>query len=131
MALLVEVSVLYAALARVETEKKLSLIRAWEESEKAKANTISRSFDVALPASENFVNVLLSVSPSAYQENLEKKKTEYAEKMKNKMALVHKAAEEKRAAVEAKKGEELLKAEEMAAKYHATGQVPKKSVGCF
>ncbi|KAK1261432.1 hypothetical protein QJS04_geneDACA008803 [Acorus gramineus] len=32
--------------------------------------------------------------------------------MKNKIALIHKEAEEKRAMVEAKRGEELLKAEE-------------------
>ena len=65
------------------------------------------------------------------QEQLEKKKAEYAEKMKNKAALIHKEAEEKRAMVEAKRGEELLKAEETAAKYRATGNSPKKAMGCF
>lgn len=65
------------------------------------------------------------------QEQLEKKKAEYAEKMRNKAAMIHKEAEEKRAMVEAKKGEELLKAEEMAAKYRATGHSPKKVMGCF
>lgn len=65
------------------------------------------------------------------QEQLEKKKAEYAEQMKNKAALVHKEAEEKRAMIEAKRGEELLKAEEMAAKHRATGHVPKKVLGCF
>lgn len=65
------------------------------------------------------------------QEDLEKKKAEYAEKMKNKVALVHKGAEEKRAMVEARRGEDLLKAEEMAAKHRATGYVPKSMLGCF
>lgn len=65
------------------------------------------------------------------QEQLEKKKAEYAEKMKNKIALVHKQAEEKRALVEAKRGEEILNAEETAAKYRATGTTPKKAFGCF
>lgn len=51
--------------------------------------------------------------------------------MKNKVASIHKQAEEKRAIVEAIKGEELLKAEEMAAKYRATGTTPKKLFGCF
>nr|KYP49411.1 Remorin [Cajanus cajan] len=51
--------------------------------------------------------------------------------MKNKIALVHKQAEEKRAMVEAKRGEEILKAEETAAKYRATGTTPKKAFGCF
>lgn len=62
---------------------------------------------------------------------MEKKKAAYAETMKNKIALVHKEAEEKRAMVDAIRGEELLKAEEMAAKYRATGQTPKKLLGCF
>lgn len=65
------------------------------------------------------------------QEALELKKAEYAEKMKNKIAMIHKAATEKRAIVEAKRGEEVLKAEESAAKYRATGLYPKKVFGCF
>lgn len=65
------------------------------------------------------------------QEKLENKKAEYAEKMKNKIAMIHKAAEEKRAMVEAKRGEELLKAEESAAKCRATGQTPKEGCSCF
>ena len=62
---------------------------------------------------------------------MEKKKAEYAEKMKNKAAIIHKQAEEKKAMVEAKRGEEVLKAEEMSAKYRATGHTPKKLMGCF
>lgn len=65
------------------------------------------------------------------QENLEKKKAEYIEKTKNKFALVHKAAEEKRAMVEARRGEDLLKAEEIAAKHRATGTAPKKLLSFF
>lgn len=66
-----------------------------------------------------------------FQENLERKKAEYVEKMKNKIAIIHKEAEEKRAMIEARRGEDLLKAEEMAAKYRATGSAPKKLLGCF
>ena len=51
--------------------------------------------------------------------------------MRNKIALVHKEAEEKRATVEAKRGEEMLKAEELAARFRATGTTPKKAFGCF
>lgn len=53
------------------------------------------------------------------------------EKMKNKVALIHKAAEEKRAMIAAKRGEDLLKAEEMAAKYRVRGSPPKKILGIF
>lgn len=66
-----------------------------------------------------------------WQEHLEKKKAEHAEKLKNKIALIHKSAEEQRAAIEAKRGEDNLKAEELAAKYRATGSAPKKLLGCF
>ncbi|KAL5552625.1 hypothetical protein UlMin_040026 [Ulmus minor] len=65
------------------------------------------------------------------EEKLERKKTEYVEKMKNKIALIHKDVEEKRTVIEAKKDENVLKAEEMAAKYHVTGTAPKKLLGCF
>lgn len=60
------------------------------------------------------------------QEKLEKKKAKHAKKMKNKIAMIHKEAEETRALVEAKRGEYLLKAEETAAKYRSTGHIPKK-----
>lgn len=46
--------------------------------------------------------------------------------MHNKVALIHKEAQEKKAMVEARRGEEMLKAEELAAKHRATGTVPKK-----
>ncbi|KAL5866167.1 hypothetical protein ACOSQ3_003681 [Xanthoceras sorbifolium] len=51
--------------------------------------------------------------------------------MKNKVASIHKDAEVKRAMVEAKRAEQVLKAEEMAAKYRATNTTPKKLLGCF
>lgn len=65
------------------------------------------------------------------KEKMQKKKGEYAEKIRNKVGLVHKQAEEKRAMVESKRGEELLKAEETAAKLRATKQAPPKSCGCL
>lgn len=64
------------------------------------------------------------------QERLEQKKAEYAEKLRNKEALIHKMAEEKKAMVEVKRGEEFLKTEDMANKYRATGQTPNKKLLC-
>lgn len=90
-------------------QKKISDVLAWENTKKAATEAQLRKIE----------------------EKLEKKKAEYGEKMKNKVAAIHKQAEEKRAMVEAKRGEELLKAEEMAAKYRATGVVPKATCGCF
>ncbi|KAG8653602.1 hypothetical protein MANES_05G036950v8 [Manihot esculenta] len=124
------------ALAEVEKEKKNSFIKAWEDSEKTKAENKAQkklsyvtswenSKKAALEAklrkieATNPLSLRININDSA-PEKLEKKKAEYAEKMKNKVASLHKQAEEKRAM-----------AEEMAAKYRATGQTPKKHLGCF
>ncbi|KAL2330329.1 hypothetical protein Fmac_017910 [Flemingia macrophylla] len=122
-------------LAEVEKEKKLSYVKAWEESERAKAENrqdfIAEKNLCVVAAWENGKKAVLEAELKKFEEQLEKKKAKYAEKMKNKMALVHKEAEEKRAVIEAKRREELLKAQEMAEKYRATGTTPKKTIGCF
>ncbi|XP_073125052.1 remorin-like [Henckelia pumila] len=120
-----------AVLARVATEKRISLIKAWEESEKSKAENKAQKKLSAIGAWENSKKASLDADLKKIEEQLEKKKAEYVEKTKNKIALLHKAAEEKRAIIEAKRGEDLLKAEEIAAKYRATGTSPKKLLGIF
>ncbi|XP_009371326.2 remorin [Pyrus x bretschneideri] len=120
-----------AVLAKVATEKRLSLIRAWEESEKSKAANKAQKKLSAIGSWENTRKAIVEAELKKIEEKLEKQKAEYVEQMKNKIALIHKAAEEKRAVVEAKCGEDLLKAEETAAKYRAKGKTPKKLLGCF
>ncbi|CAH1445572.1 unnamed protein product [Lactuca virosa] len=115
-----------AVLARVSTEKKDALIRAWEESEKSKAENKAQQKLSSIGAWENSKKADLEAELKKIEENLEKKKSKYIEKMKNQIALLHKKAEEKRAMTEAKRGEALLKAEEVAAKCRATGETPKK-----
>ncbi|KAF3960773.1 hypothetical protein ACB098_06G207700 [Castanea mollissima] len=119
------------ALADVEKEKRLSFVKAWEESEKSKAVNKAQKKLSAVTAWENSKKASIEAELRKIEEQLEKKKADYAEKMKNKAALIHKQAEEKRAMVEARRGEELLKAEETSAKYRATGTIPKKFLGCF
>ncbi|XVF51520.1 hypothetical protein PTKIN_Ptkin04bG0191500 [Pterospermum kingtungense] len=120
-----------SVLARVETEKKVALIRAWEENEKAKVDNKAHKKISAIGSWENTKKAGVEAQLKRIEEKLEKKKAEYAEKMKNKVAEIHKEAEEKRAVIEAKKGEEFLKIEETAAKFRATGYTPKKLLGCF
>ncbi|XP_076953882.1 remorin-like [Bidens hawaiensis] len=115
-----------AVLARVATEKKDALIKAWEESEKSKAENKAQQKLSSIGAWENSKKADLEAELKKIEEDLEKKKAKYIEKMKNKIALLHKTAEEKRAITEAKRGEEILKAEELSAKYRATGTTPKK-----
>ncbi|XP_078427450.1 remorin 1.4-like isoform X2 [Wolffia australiana] len=120
-----------AALARVETEKRISLAKAWEENEKTIIENRSHKELSAITSWENTKKAGVDAELKKYEEYLEKKKAEYAEKMKNKVAQIHKDAEEKRAAVEAKKGQALLHAEEQAAKFREKGFVPKKILVCF
>uniref|UniRef100_A0A5B7BUF1 Putative remorin n=1 Tax=Davidia involucrata TaxID=16924 RepID=A0A5B7BUF1_DAVIN len=119
------------ALAQVENEKRLSFIKAWEESEKSKVENKAQKKLSEVASWENSKKANVEAQLKKIEEQLEKKKADYAEKMKNKVALIHKQAQEKRAIVEAIRGEEILKAEEMSAKYRATGYVPKKLLGCF
>ncbi|KAL6911727.1 hypothetical protein ACP4OV_000532 [Aristida adscensionis] len=119
------------ALAKVETDKRNSLIKAWEENEKAKAENKAAKKISAILSWENTKKAVVEAQLKKKEEELEKKKAEYAEKMKNKKAIIHRKAEENRAMVMAQRGEEVLKAEEMAAKYRATGSAPKKFLGCF
>ncbi|CAN8318758.1 unnamed protein product [Cochlearia groenlandica] len=118
-------------LADLEKEKKTSYIKAWEESEKSKAENKAQKKISDVLAWENSKKAATEAQLRKIEEKLEKKKAQYGEKMKNKVAAIHKLAEEKRAMAEAKKGEDLLKAEEMAAKHRATGTIPKATCGCF
>ncbi|XP_020249457.1 remorin-like [Asparagus officinalis] len=120
-----------AILARVENEKRMSLIKAWEENEKAKAENKAIKNKSSTTAWENSKKASIEADLRKAEEKLEKKKAEYAEKKKNRLALLHKAAEDKRAMIEAKRGEDVLKAEETAAKFRATGLAPTKIFGCF
>uniref|UniRef100_A0A0V0HBQ3 Putative remorin-like n=1 Tax=Solanum chacoense TaxID=4108 RepID=A0A0V0HBQ3_SOLCH len=118
------------ALAQLNNNKKSAFVKAWEESEKSKVDNKAQKKLSKVAAWENKQKAHLDAKLKKLEVRLEQKKAEYAEKMKNKEALVHKEAEEKKATVEAKRGEQILKTEEMAAKYRATGQNPKKLLGC-
>ncbi|XP_021314382.1 remorin isoform X8 [Sorghum bicolor] len=65
------------------------------------------------------------------KEKLEKKKAEYAEKMRNQAAGIHKAAEEKRASVEATRREAILKYEDMAVYIHPYIHTPTTTYIAF
>ncbi|KAL5058493.1 hypothetical protein RYX36_030097 [Vicia faba] len=119
------------ALAELSKGKKLSYVKAWEDSEKTKADNKAEKHISSIASWEDSKKAALEAELKKIEEKLEKKKAHYGEVMKNKIAAIHKEAEEKRAVIEAKRGEEILKAEEMAAKYRATGTTPKKTIGCF
>ena len=81
---------------------------------------------------ENTKKAAVQAKLRTREEKLEKKKAEYAEKMRNRVAMIHKEAEEQRAAVEARRQEEMIKCQEMAAKHRSQGTTPKKKfLSCF
>ncbi|XP_078440404.1 remorin-like [Wolffia australiana] len=118
-------------LARVESEKKESLLKAWEENEKAKVENKAHKKLSGVSSWEKTEKAKVEAELTKLEESFEKKKAEYAEKKKNKVAAIHKAAEEKKALIEAQKGEALLKVDELSAKYRIKGFIPKKLLGCF
>ncbi|XP_009627101.1 remorin-like [Nicotiana tomentosiformis] len=119
-----------AALMKVESEKRLALIKAWEDNEKTKADNKAFKKLSAVGAWESSKKATIEFELKQIEEEFERKKAEYEEKMKNKMAVIHREAEEKRALIEANRGQDFLKVEETAAKFHVTG-IPKKFLGCF
>lgn len=66
------------------------------------------------------------------QRKMDSKKMEKAEKLRIKKVAVHASAQEKKAKIQTRCAQEILDAEEEAARFQATGQVPKKSsFSCF
>lgn len=118
------------ALAKLNHDKTHSHIRAWEENEKAISVNKFNKVISKINAWENSKKATAEAKLRKKEEALEKQRAAYVERMKNEIAAVHRTAEEKRAVAEAKKGEELVKAEELAAKYRASGQAPKRFL-CF
>ncbi|KAK7318268.1 hypothetical protein RJT34_02967 [Clitoria ternatea] len=120
-----------AVLARVESEKRLALIKAWEESEKTKAENRAYKGHSEVGLWEDRKKTSVEANLKRIEEKLEIKRAECVEKMQNKIAEIHRSAEEKRAIIEAQKGEEFLKIEEKAAKLRTRGYSPRKFLPCF
>ncbi|XP_044953407.1 remorin 1.4-like isoform X1 [Hordeum vulgare subsp. vulgare] len=121
-----------AVLAKVEMERKLSMVKAWEENQKSKADNRAEHKMSSILSWENTKKAAVEAKLRTREEKLEKKKAEYAEKMRNRVAMIHKEAEEQRAAVEAMRQEEMIKCQEMAAKHRSKGTTPKKKfLTCF
>ncbi|KAI5077735.1 hypothetical protein GOP47_0007559 [Adiantum capillus-veneris] len=118
------------ALAKLNQDRTVSHIRAWEEMEKAKAANKYNKTIAKINGWENAEKAAAEASLKKKEEALEKKRAAFVEKMKNKIAAVHRSAEEQRAMAEATRGEEFVKVEELAAKYRAHGKAPKTFL-CF
>lgn len=118
------------ATQKIEHDKLLTRAKAWEDDTKARIESKSEREEARIAQEELSMKNKAEARLRRNEEKLEKQKAKYLEAMKNEVAAAHKAAEEKRALAAAKKGQEMLKAEETAAKIRATGIFPKK-LGCF
>ncbi|KAK1436218.1 hypothetical protein QVD17_01996 [Tagetes erecta] len=98
------------------TEKRLALIKAWEENEKTRADNKAYTKMSAIGAWENTKRAAIEADLKQIEEDIEIEKAKQREKMKNKIAALHKEAEEKRADTLAKRGQDIIKVEEAAAK---------------
>ncbi|XP_060205075.1 remorin 1.4-like [Lycium barbarum] len=116
------------ALSQLENEKRSSFVKAWEESKKSKVDNKAQKKLSKVAAWESTQKAKLEAKLKTLEDQLEHKKAEYAEMIQNKVALIHREADENRAVVDANRGQEFLKAEETAARYRATGQIPKKKL---
>ncbi|XP_004300775.1 PREDICTED: remorin isoform X2 [Fragaria vesca subsp. vesca] len=117
--------------AEIETEKRLALIKAWEESEKTKVENRAYKRMSAVGLWEENKKSSVEAKLRKIEEKFERKKAEYVEKMKNKVAEIHKASEEKRALIEATQREESLKVAEAASKFRESRSTPKRLFVCF
>ncbi|MCO5556411.1 hypothetical protein L7F22_009960 [Adiantum nelumboides] len=115
-------------LARLNKSKVLSLIKAWEEGMKKKSENSYNKKVAKISAWEVAKKARAEATLRSSEEKIEKEKAAFIERTKNKVALVQRVADEQRALAEAHHGQELLKAEEIAAKCRASGTRPGKFV---
>ncbi|KAG6688686.1 hypothetical protein I3842_11G136700 [Carya illinoinensis] len=112
------------ALAQINLEKRVALSKAWEKSERKKTqNRASKK----LSTLESWAHSKKAVVEAEIKKIQEK----YGAELKNKIAEIERAKEEKRALVEASQKEEFIKLEQMAEKFRATGHKPKKLLRSF
>ncbi|KAJ8526901.1 hypothetical protein K7X08_029378 [Anisodus acutangulus] len=159
----------YTALAKVESEKRLALIKAWEDNEKAKAENKAFKKLSAVGSWENTKKATIDAELRQIQTNIHIEKHErgcivqrtpcrhvfflhlVSPKLHFFLYLLYTMVlmyvpvigtgrireeeegirREDRKVLEAKKREDILKVEETAAKFRATGNLPKKFLACF
>ncbi|CAN6586101.1 unnamed protein product [Malus baccata var. baccata] len=116
---------------KVLSIKSLGLIKAWEESEKTKVDNKAKKKFSNVVAWELSKQATIDARQKKYEQKLEKKKALYVEKMQNKLAEIHKAAEEKRAMVVEGKRIEHNKVGKKADDFREVGLIIVTSINCF
>ncbi|CAM8879897.1 unnamed protein product [Rhodiola kirilowii] len=109
-------------MAKVEMEKRMALIKAWEDNEKAKAENRAYKKMILVEYWEEKKKAALELKLKEIEENLEKAKAVLREQKKNKEAELRKVADEKRAVIEAQCGRNIVEIVGKADRYRATGR---------
>ncbi|CAM0870986.1 unnamed protein product [Alopecurus aequalis] len=118
-----------AYLTKIMSEKRLTLINAWDEYEKARAENRAAKNLSFITSWEHAKEAELEAGLKKMEEQLEKKKALYKEKLKKKAAALHKSVEKMIAKVEAERGGKIVLVEERAAKYRAKTEAQMKFFG--
>ncbi|CAN7026157.1 unnamed protein product [Brassica oleracea var. botrytis] len=118
----------------IEKEKTIALINAWEENEKAKAQTKAYKELCSIEAWENNMKTSLELDLKKMEENSEVEKAEYSKRFKKKIPEIEKIAEAKREKIEKLKEQKSINLKKMSEKLSANPNAypPKtKTCGCF
>ncbi|XP_010419618.1 PREDICTED: remorin [Camelina sativa] len=113
-------------------EEQSKIIKAWKELKITKVNNKTQKRLLDISGWEKKETTKIDSELARIQRKMDIKKMEKSEKLRSKKAAVHAKAQEKKAHVQTRRAREILDAEEEAARFQATGQIPKKSsLSCF
>uniref|UniRef100_A0A1J3HP65 Remorin C-terminal domain-containing protein n=2 Tax=Noccaea caerulescens TaxID=107243 RepID=A0A1J3HP65_NOCCA len=113
-------------------EAQLSVIKAWKEQKITKVINKTQKKLLEISGWEEKKTTKIESQLAKIQRKIDSKKMEKTEYLRSKKAAVHAKAQEQKAKVQTRRAQEILDAEEEAARFQAMGQIPKKSsLNCF
>ncbi|KAJ7520023.1 hypothetical protein O6H91_20G063900 [Diphasiastrum complanatum] len=118
-------------LAKAHQDKVMKYIEAWQVHEKAIIANKYQKEVMKIGAWVHAEKAKVEAKLKKAEAKLEKKKAKIHEQMMNEIAAIQRNGEERKAETEIKQVEEVVKIEEKAARYRATGKSPKRSASCL
>ncbi|XP_023636570.1 remorin isoform X2 [Capsella rubella] len=113
-------------------DEQFKIIKAWKELKITNVNNKTQKRLLDITGWEKKKTTEIESQLARIQRKMDSKKMAKSEKLQTKKAAVHAKAQEKKANVQTRRAQEILEAEEEAARFQATGQIPKKpSLSCF
>ncbi|AEE81917.1 unnamed protein product [Arabidopsis thaliana] len=113
-------------------DEQSKVIKAWKELKITKVNNKTQKKLLDISGWEKKKTTKIESELARIQRKMDSKKMEKSEKLRNEKAAVHAKAQKKKADVQTRRAQEILDAEEAAARFQAAGKIPKKSsLSCF